>query len=81
MDGFWRDLKIGFRVLGAAPVVTLSIALGIGANTAIFSLIDSMILRELAAWDAGVELLHGAVGEPEFELHGGWSFGGETCRW
>ncbi len=55
VDGFWRDLKIGFRALGAAPVVTvvatLSIALGIGANTAIFSLIDSLILRKLPVAD------------------------------
>jgi ABC-type antimicrobial peptide transport system permease subunit len=39
VDRFWRDLKIGFRALRAAPVVTvvaaLSIALGIGASPAI----------------------------------------------
>jgi hypothetical protein len=55
VDGFWRDLRLGLRALKASPVVTivatLSIALGIGANTAIFSLIDSLILRKLPVAD------------------------------
>jgi putative ABC transport system permease protein len=46
-----RDLKDAFRSLAATPVVTavaiLSLALGIGANTAIFSILDSLILRTL----------------------------------
>jgi len=45
------DLRLAFRSLRAAPIVTLvavlSLALGIGANTAIFSLVDSLILRSL----------------------------------
>ncbi len=41
-------------------VATLSIALGIGANTAIFSLIDSLILRKLPVKDPVT--LMGAVG-------------------
>ena len=46
-----RDLRDAFRSLSATPVVTvvavLSLALGIGANTAIFSILDSLILRTL----------------------------------
>ena len=46
-----HDLRLAFRSLRATPVVTsvaiLSLALGIGANTAIFSLIDSLMLRAL----------------------------------
>src|SRR5688572_27025902 len=46
-----HDLRDAFRSLAAMPVVTavavLSLALGIGANTAIFSILDSLILREL----------------------------------
>ena len=55
MEGLWRDVRLGLRALRAAPVVTivatLSIALGIGANTAFFSLIDSLILRKLPVAD------------------------------
>jgi hypothetical protein len=46
-----HDLRDAFRALKATPVVTavaiLSLALGIGANTAIFSLLDSLLLRSL----------------------------------
>jgi putative ABC transport system permease protein len=46
-----QDLRDGFRGLVATPVVSivavLSLALGIGANTAIFSILDSLMLRTL----------------------------------
>jgi putative ABC transport system permease protein len=46
-----HDLRVAVRVLRAAPVVTgiaiLSLAFGIGANTAIFSLVNSLLLRTL----------------------------------
>jgi putative ABC transport system permease protein len=45
------DFKLAFRSLRATPVVSavaaLSLALGIGANTAIFSLVNSLLLRAL----------------------------------
>jgi predicted permease len=48
----WHKLRYGFRVLAANPAFTLvaalSLALGIGANSAIFSLIDGLWLRPLA---------------------------------
>ena len=47
----FQDLRYGFRMLLKRPAVTfvavLSLALGIGANTAIFSLIDTIMLRSL----------------------------------
>jgi predicted permease len=51
MGNLWNDLKFAVRTLGRSPVFTgvavLSVALGIGANTAIFSLLDQVLLRLL----------------------------------
>src|SRR5450432_979250 len=50
-----QDLRYGFRSLRNTPVISavaiLSLALGIGANTAIFSMLDSLLLRRLPVKD------------------------------
>ena len=51
MSSFHQDLRYAFRSLRKSPLFTsvavLSLALGIGANTAIFTLIDQLILQLL----------------------------------
>ena len=54
-DGTARDVRLAWRTLFATPMVTLiaiaSLALGIGANTAIFSILNSLLLRTLPVPD------------------------------
>jgi putative ABC transport system permease protein len=52
-----RSLKLALRTLARSPIITavavLSLALGIGANAAIYSLFDQMVLRGLPAHEPG----------------------------
>ncbi len=55
MESLLADLRYGLRLMRRSPLFTLitigTLALGIGANTAIYSVVDSVLLRKLPMAD------------------------------
>jgi hypothetical protein len=76
METLWKDLRYAARMLANSPgfalIAIFTLGLGIGANTAIFSVLNSVLLRSLpVAHPAELAVLT----DPDF--HGG-SFGSQT---
>jgi predicted permease len=69
IESVWQDIRYAVRVLAKQPgftvVAVLTLALGIGANTAIFSLIDTVMLRMLPV-QRPQELLQVTMSTPNF---------------
>ena len=79
LDNLFADLRLGIRSLAKSPgftlVALLSLALGIGANTAIFTLLEAILLRPLPVQNPQQLVLFGdgrAAGSTDTLPNGSW---------
>src|SRR5689334_2559788 len=70
MNTFWHDLRYGLQTLwknpGFTTIAVLTLALGIGANTALFSVVDTVLLKKLAVKDPDRLVLFNSVSNKQF---------------
>ncbi len=75
LETFLQDVRYGARMLRKSPVFTLvavaSLALGIGANTAIFGLVDRILLKSLPVRNPDELRLVLWTGHSRIPMHGG----------
>src|SRR5260370_20046628 len=76
LESLIQDVRFGLRMLRKSPgfttVAVLTLALGIGANTAIFTMMNGLMLHTLPVRDPGqlVEILHHYPDDPEPGFNG-----------
>ena len=74
VETFWQDLRYAARMLWRSPLFTLvavgSLAIGIGANTAIFSLVNAIMLKSLPVPDPQDLRLVLWTGDPRVPMKG-----------
>ena len=79
LENLYEDLRYGFRSLsknkGFAAIAILTLALGIGANTAIFSLIDAVLLRAIPVRDASQLVVAQWRARKEPNIHNTMAYG------
>src|SRR6185436_1298184 len=70
MSSVWQDLRIGARMLAKRPgftvIVVLALALGVGVNTVVFSVVNLFVLRPLPVRDPGslISIFSGGEADP-----------------
>ncbi len=81
MQTLWQDLRFGARMLmkqkSITAIAVLSLALGIGANTALFSILDAMLLKMLPVKEPERLVLFRSVAPREFSV-GSYSGNSDT---
>ncbi|MGH9941550.1 MAG: ABC transporter permease [Pyrinomonadaceae bacterium] len=81
MASLWQDLRYGARMLWKKPaftvVVVVTLALSVGANTALFSVVDAMLLKKLPVREPDRLVLFQAQAPEKFSYG---SYNGSTSR-